>query len=291
MCGIAGILDPTASTSADRLGALASSMASASEHRGPDDDGVWVDADAGVAFGHRRLAVIDLGMGGAQPMVSSGRPMGDGLQRRDLQPSRGPASIGRWRGRSFEAIPTPRCCSRRSSAGGSIGRSTPAKGCSPSALWDRRDRELHLVRDRFGEKPLYYGWVGKVFAFGSELKALSALAGIRSAELDRRAVTRYLRHNCVPAPDTIWRGVRKLLPGHLVTLRSPTPGVLPSNAVIGPWPTRWTRARQDRLTGSDAEMTDQLEDALSQRWPPGWLPTCRWERSFRGESTRARSWR
>ena len=72
MCGIAGILDPTASTSADRLGALASTMASSVEHRGPDDSGVWVDADAGVAFGHRRLAVIDLGPGGAQPMVSSG---------------------------------------------------------------------------------------------------------------------------------------------------------------------------------------------------------------------------
>ena len=72
MCGIAGILDPTASTSADRLGALASTMASSLEHRGPDDSGLWVDADAGVAFGHRRLAVIDLGPGGAQPMVSSG---------------------------------------------------------------------------------------------------------------------------------------------------------------------------------------------------------------------------
>ena len=72
MCGIAGILDPDASTSADRLGALAATMASSLEHRGPDADGVWVDADAGVAFGHRRLAVIDLGPGGAQPMASPG---------------------------------------------------------------------------------------------------------------------------------------------------------------------------------------------------------------------------
>ena len=72
MCGIAGLLDPAASTSADRLGALASAMAAPLEHRGPDDRGLWVDAEAGVAFGHRRLAVIDLGPGGAQPMVSAG---------------------------------------------------------------------------------------------------------------------------------------------------------------------------------------------------------------------------
>ena len=85
-------------------------------------------------------------------------------------------------------------------------------------------RELHLIRDRFGEKPLYYGWLGEVFAFGSELKAVCALPGF-GAELDRRAVARYLRHNCIPAPDTIWRGVRKLLPGHLVTVaHSPNRG-------------------------------------------------------------------
>ena len=110
------------------------------------------------------------------------------------------------------------------------------EGMFAVALWDRRDRELHLVRDRFGEKPLYYGWVGKVFAFGSELKALSTLPGF-GPELDRRAIARYLRHNCVPAPETIWRGVCKLVPGHLVTLRSPNPGVLPINAATGPQPT------------------------------------------------------
>ena len=136
------------------------------------------------------------------------------------------------------------------------------EGMFAAALWDRRERDLHLLRDRFGEKPLYYGWVGKVFAFGSELKALSALPGF-GAEIDRRAVTSYLRHNCVPAPDTIWRGVRKLLPGHMVTLHAPTPGLLPQQRCYWSMADAVERARQDRLTGSDAEMTDQLEDALS----------------------------
>jgi asparagine synthase (glutamine-hydrolysing) len=130
------------------------------------------------------------------------------------------------------------------------------------ALWDRRDRELHLVRDRFGEKPLYYGWVGKVFAFGSELKALSTLPGF-GPELDRQAIARYLRHNCVPAPETIWRGVCKLVPGHLVTLRAPFPGVLPNQRCYWSAADAVTRARQNQLTGSDSEVTDQLEDALS----------------------------
>ena len=225
MCGIAGILDPTASTSADRLAALASSMASFVEHRGPDDSGVWVDPDAGVAFGHRRLAVIDLGPGGAQPTVSPG---------------------GRWvmayNGEIYNHLEVR----QRLECVGSVFKSTSdtevlvaaierwgvergidaCEGMFAVALWDRRRRELHLLRDRFGEKPLYYGWVGKVFAFGSELKALSGLPGF-GAEIDRRAVASYLRLNCIPAPHTIWCGIRKLLPGHLLTVRSPTQGMLP----------------------------------------------------------------
>lgn len=261
MCGIAGILDPTASTSADRLSALASTMALSVEHRGPDGSGLWVDADAGLAFGHRRLAVIDLGTGGAQPMVSSG---------------------GRWViGYNGEIYNHPELRHRLERAGilfrGSsdtevllaavenwgIDRALDAcEGMFAAALWDRRDRDLHLLRDRFGEKPLYYGWVGKFFAFGSELKALCTLPGF-DAELNRRAVTSYLRHNCVPAPDTIWRGVRKLLPGHLVTLHTPAQGVLPEQRCYWSAADAVARARQHPRTGSDSEMTDQLEDALS----------------------------
>ena len=262
MCGIAGLLDPNASTSADRLQALASSMASPLTHRGPDDDGVWVDAAAGVAFGHRRLAVIDLGRGGAQPMSSPG---------------------GRWvlayNGEIYNHVEVR----RRLEAAGTVFRGTSdtevlaaaverwgldraldaCEGMFAVALWDKRDRALHLVRDRFGEKPLYYGWVGKVFAFGSELKSLSALPGF-GPELDRRAVTRFLRHNCVPAPGTIWRGIRKLVPGHLVTVRSPTPGVLPEQRCYWSMAEAVTRARQEPLTGSDFDMTDALESALSK---------------------------
>ena len=145
MCGIAGILDPAASTSADRLGALASSHGFVLEHRGPDDSGVWVDADAGVAFGHRRLAVIDLGAGGAQPMVSSGGRWVMAYNGEIYNHARGPASIGTCRDRSSEVVPTQRCWSQRSSRWGVDRALDACEGMFAVALWDRRDRELHLL--------------------------------------------------------------------------------------------------------------------------------------------------
>ena len=263
MCGIAGLLDPAASTSADRLGALASAMAAPLEHRGPDDRGLWVDADAGVAFGHRRLAVIDLGPGGAQPMVSAGGRWvisynGEIYNHRQVRQRLERAGT-RFRGDSDTEVfvAAVECWG--------VDRALDAcEGMFAAALWDRRERALHLLRDRFGEKPLYYAWVGAVFAFGSELKAVCALPGFR-AEIDRRAVARYLRHNCIPAPDTIWRDVRKLLPGHLVTLTHTTiPGVLPEQRCYWSAADAVTAARQHPLIASDSEMTDQLEDALSE---------------------------
>jgi asparagine synthase (glutamine-hydrolysing) len=261
VCGIAGILDPAASTSADRLGALASTMASSLQHRGPDDGGLWVDADAGVAFGHRRLAIIDLGPGGAQPMVSSGGRWvtaynGEIYNHLDVRHRLERAGI-RFRGTSDTEVLVAAV-----ERWGVDDALDACEGMFAAALWDRRDRDLHLVRDRFGEKPLYYGWVGSVFAFGSELKALCALPGF-GAELDRGAVTSYLRHNCVPAPETIWRGIRKLRPGHLVTLHAPTKAELPVQRCYWSAAEAVTQARQRTVTGSDSEITDQVEDALS----------------------------
>ena len=196
MCGIAGVLDPAASTAADRLGALASAMASSLVHRGPDASGLWVDADAGVALGHQRLAVIEPGPGGDQPMVSAG---------------------GRWvvayNGEVYnhpELRHRLECAGTRFRSGsdtevlvaaveewGVDSALDACEGMFAAALWDRQDRRLHLLRDRFGEKPLYYGWVGRIFAFGSELKAMCTLPGF-VAELDRRAVARFLRSQLHP---------------------------------------------------------------------------------------------
>jgi asparagine synthase (glutamine-hydrolysing) len=226
MCGIAGIFDPAASNGADRLGSLAATMAATLVHRGPDGSGEWVDADAGIALGHRRLAVIELGVGGAQPMASSGGRWilaynGEVYNHREIR--RRLESTGtQFRGGSDTEVLVAAV-----ERWGIDQALDACEGMFAAALWDRRERHLHLVRDRFGEKPLYYGWIGKLFAFGSELKAMRVVPGF-AAELDRRAVVSYLRHNCIPAPDTIYQGVRKLLPGHLVTVSGATsPGRLP----------------------------------------------------------------
>ena len=263
MCGIAGIFDPAASIGADRLGALASTMASSLVHRGPDASGLWVDAHAGVALGHRRLAVIELGPGGAQPMVSTGGRWvvaynGEVYNHRDLRHRLERAGTGFRSGSDTEVLVA-------AVERWGVDRALDAcEGMFAAAMWDRQNHHLHLVRDRFGEKPLYYGWVGSVFAFGSELKAVRTLPGF-APELDRHAVARYLRHNCIPAPDTIYRGVRKLRPGHLATVtRASTPGVLPAPRCFWSAAEAVDRARQHPLTSSDSEMTDRLEDTLSQ---------------------------
>jgi len=139
-----------------------------------------------------------------------------------------------------------------------------AEGMFALAVWDRRQHRLHLVRDRFGEKPLYYGLVRGVVAFGSELKALVALPWFR-AEVDRDAVALYLRHNCVPAPHTIYRGVAKLRPGHLVTFEAGTrPDRLPPSRAYWSADQAIEDARRRPLVGPAEELADRLEASLTR---------------------------
>ena len=263
MCGIAGILDTRAATPAERLGSLATDMAATLGHRGPDDCGLWVDPDCGIAFGHRRLAVIDPGPGGAQPMAShdgrwiityNGEIYNHRALRRRLE-SEGVELHGDSDTEVFlESV----------AHWGLENALDECEGMFAAALWDRRSRDLHLVRDRFGEKPLYYAMVGDIFAFGSELKALSQLPGFE-ADVDRAAVTEYLRYNCIPAPRTIWRGVRKLLPGHLVTIRAGARSCgLPPQRAYWSMSDAVASARSHRLTVSAAEMVERLEHVLSE---------------------------
>lgn len=219
MCGLAGFL------SWSRFPALAAEiatcMADAIAHRGPDDAGVWTDATAGVALAHRRLAILDLTLAGHQPMQSAcGRYVlifnGEIYNHLELRHALSLAAmlpVGGWRGHADTET-----LLQAFVAWGVEATLRRCVGMFALALWDRDTRSLTLARDRLGEKPLYYGWQGQVFLFGSELKALQANPVFRS-EIDRDALALYLRHNCVPAPYSIWRGIRKLMPGMLLTLR------------------------------------------------------------------------
>lgn len=211
MCGLTGFW--ARHSSGPQLGAVAAAMAQRIRHRGPDDDGVWVDPEAGMAIAHRRLAILDLSPAGHQPMVSaSGRWVlafnGEiynhlDLRRRLESESTAPA----WRGRSdtetlLAAI----------EAWGVDQTMRRSAGMFALVVWDRDERALWLARDRAGEKPLYYGWQGKSFLFGSELKALRAHPDFNAA-IDRGALALLLRHNYIPAPNSIYAGIHKLPPG------------------------------------------------------------------------------
>ena len=216
MCGITGFLDLQGARSDDDLRALVTHMADQIQHRGPDGSGVWVDAASGVALGHRRLAIIDLTQEGAQPMGSaSGRYVitynGEIYNYQALREELG--RLGhRWRGHSDTEVML--AAFEQWGVQPGVERLV---GMFAFALWDRQERRLYLVRDRLGEKPLYYGWMGGTFLFGSELKALRAHPAFR-AEINRDALALFLKHNCIPSPYTIYSGIYKLPPASLLVV-------------------------------------------------------------------------
>jgi asparagine synthase (glutamine-hydrolysing) len=226
VCGITGVFDPAGATPAERLGELAGAMAATLRHRGPDDDGVWVDASSGVGLGFRRLAIIDLSSAGHQPMRSpSGRYTmvfnGEIYNHRELRQALAPDM--HLHGQSDTEVLLARMDER-----GVHAALTEANGMFALAVFDAGTREVHLARDRLGEKPLYYGWAGGHLVFGSELKALRAHPDM-AATIDRGALALFLRYTFVPAPHTIYQGVRKLLPGTTVSFSAGTrPVQLPS---------------------------------------------------------------
>jgi len=192
-------------------------------HRGPDDEGVWADSGIGIALAHRRLSIIDLSPAGHQPMLSaSGRYVaiynGEIYNFQDLRNELERSVSGlSFRGHSDTEVML--ACLEKWGLENSLKR---WNGMFAFAVWDRETRALHLGRDRFGEKPLYYAWMGNTFLFGSELKALRAHPGFRD-EIDRDALALYLRYNCVPAPYCIYKRVLKLPPATFLTLTSSSP--------------------------------------------------------------------
>lgn len=216
MCGIAGFVQ-FRPTSAVELEARARQMADQLVHRGPDDSGTWADSASGVALGFRRLSILDLSPAGHQPMCSaSGRYAmifnGEVYNFSELRRELGP--LGHlFRGHSdtevmLEAI-------EKWGLEAAVRRFI---GMFAFALWDGRDRVLHLVRDRLGIKPLYYGFSGRVLLFASELKAIRAHPDF-VPEIDRNALTLLMRFGYIPGPHSIYRGISKLPPGSIVSFR------------------------------------------------------------------------
>lgn len=252
MCGIAGyyVAAGQASTAAAELPAANASL----EHRGPDDEGIWFDADRCLGLGHRRLAIIDLSVHGHQPMVSAdgrwamvfnGEVYNFGELRRELEAL----------GHRFAGTGDSEVILAAFDQWGVASAVRRFIGMFAIALWNKPQRRLYLIRDRLGVKPLYYAWNGRSLFFGSELKALRAFSGW-DVSLDPEAMVDYFRYGYIADPRSIYRQVRKLNPGHWLSLDQ---GGQPQETRY------WSvlEAPDGVAEGSEDELTDRLE-ALMQ---------------------------
>lgn len=263
MCGIAGCID--GGKSAEALGGIAIAMGNTLAHRGPDGHGSWTGPSRGIALAHRRLAVIDLSDAAAQPMVAeSGRY----VLCYNGEIYNFPALRKELAAYPFQGHSDTEVLLAAIEAWGIEHTLRRIRGMFAFAVWDRHESRLILARDHAGKKPLYYGWSGEVFLFGSELKALRAHPEFDD-RLDLSALGELLRLETIPQPLSIYASVRKLAPGHWIEVR-------PTDA---PWQPRprafWgardvaERAARRPFAGSYAEALDALDrtiaDAVASR--------------------------
>lgn len=267
MCGISGFLYlsgtvPNAEEAEVILGRMTRGLA----HRGPDGEGMWLDPEAGIALGHRRLAIRDYSMAGVQPMHShDGRYMlaynGEIYNAEELRREVGAAAEEPipWRSRSDTEVFLEACAVL------GVRRALELSiGMFAFALWDARERTLILGRDRFGVRPLYWALLGDLFLFGSELKALHPHPDFHP-DIDRNMLAAFFRSGYLPPPLTLFSGVRQVRPGHLLRISAGTP----------PQEEEWWSARKVALAGladrvqNHREALDELHallrDAVSRR--------------------------
>ncbi|MFW8565962.1 asparagine synthase (glutamine-hydrolyzing) [Orrella sp. 11846] len=272
MCGLTGFLIKPAQWSDQSLGHL-HQMAQTMFRRGPDDQGIWLDPNAGIALAHRRLAVLDLSDAGKQPMISNSGQYVLALNgeiynhlelRQTLESLQNGSAIDpqSWRGHSDTETVLAAF-----DVWGIEATLQKLVGMFAMVIWDRQAQSLTLTRDRLGEKPLYYGWVGNALVFGSELKPIKAFPSFNN-ELERQALTLYMRHNYIPAPWSIYQNIWKLAPGCLVQFDQRT-ALQPSTGqgnVLPYWSLKDVAQRglSKPFTGTQEDAADELERLIRQ---------------------------
>lgn len=263
MCGLAGFLTLSGALESDEFKSILKCMTDTIIQRGPDAEGYWINEEQGIALGHRRLSILELSKAGAQPMQSAcgryvivynGEIYNHLALRNELK------TTSQWRGNSdtetlLEAI----------SQWGVSRALQRSNGMFAFALWDKKEKKLILARDRMGEKPLYYGWQGEgkyiTFLFGSDLAALKRHPTFIN-EVNRDALALYMRHNCIPAPYSIYKNIYKLAPASIleVSLQDRQPKIqnywslleVAENGVKNPF------------NGTEKEAVDELEAVLKK---------------------------
>jgi asparagine synthase (glutamine-hydrolysing) len=265
MCGIAGFIQWSSRSSPDALRENGLAMARVMSHRGPDDEGVWVDAEAGICLVHRRLSIIDLSSEGRQPMTSAcGRYVivfnGEIYNHASLRKSLTAA------GHSFRGGSDTEVMLVAIAAWGLRRALESFVGMFSFALWDDERREVTLARDRMGEKPLYYGISGHTFLFASEIKSIRAHPDWRG-KVSRTALAVLMRKGYIPAPLSIYEEVRKLFPGTFLVVKL-SDGKGDAQSLPSPqeyWSVRVAAeaGQRDPFKGDEKEAVDRLEGLLT----------------------------
>ncbi|WP_300464793.1 asparagine synthase (glutamine-hydrolyzing) [Desulfobacula sp.] len=259
MCGIAGFV--SSKMMRDGFRRVLEKMADAVAHRGPDNRDVWFDPEAGVGLAHRRLSIIDLSPEGHQPMTShSGRFVitynGEIYNFKAVKKDLSDQEV-QWRGDSDTEVLLAAV-----ENWGVRNALEKVTGMFSFALWDRKERLLFLARDRLGEKPLYYGWQGKTFLFGSELKTLKRHPDWEGT-INRNSLALYLRYNYIPAPYSIYHHIYKLTPGSYVKISVDCrPGECPVPQIYWDAEKMVANSRAQLFSGSESEAIDSLDRLL-----------------------------
>jgi len=267
MCGIAGFVDARSNPDADAARVRLQAMTSAIAYRGPDASGHLVFRETDlftVGIGHRRLAIIDVSQAGAQPMTShdgryvitfNGEIYNYAALRSGIEARRGGVA---WRGHSDTEVLLELFCEV-----GVQAALAQLDGMFALGVYDRREHSLTLARDAFGEKPLYYGYWQGALLYASELKAMHAWPGFSPAR-DDLALANFLKFSYVPAPQTIYRDVFKLLPAASITFTAQDlkRGTLPVPKPYWDMVGAALRAREQGFTGTRAEACDQVADVM-----------------------------
>ncbi len=220
MCGIAGFWDVNQRHNYAQMYDIVTRMRDQVIHRGPDSGDNWIDERNGVAFGHRRLAILDLSEHGRQPMISANNRYvmmfnGEIYNHQQIKQQLTNAGLApNWRGHSDTEIALAAF-----EAWGIEQALQQFTGMFAIALWDQQQKLIYLIRDRLGEKPLYYGWVQNNLLFGSELKSLKSHPAWQQA-IDPKAVSLMMQYNCIPAPYTIYQDIKKLEAGQILVINA-----------------------------------------------------------------------
>lgn len=271
MCGIAGLYCRDNSRNRDESKSIAERMNDAMHVRGPDSHGLWQDPDSPLVLAHRRLAIIDLSADGHQPMQSASDRYvvsynGEIYNYLEIQKELSALGV-KFKGRSDTEVMLAAI-----DRWGLNAALQKLNGMFAIALWDRQTRELHLIRDRVGKKPLYFGWIGgenaknRDFGFASELKALCAHPKFEK-RINRQALNGYMRVAAVSAPHSIYEDVYMLPPGHRICINTETldrktdflslmqPYWSPKTAIQS--------ARAGMINRPDEDIIDEFEGVLS----------------------------